>query len=74
MQKHECPGQCGQVWEVYEVEDRQDDEAEFTIYATRTIPDGRFPVQQGQDFFEQDICPTCEAALEELVLDPPLRR
>ncbi len=64
MTRHECSGGCGQVWEVFPVEDRDEDAAEFTIYATRTIPDGRFPVEEGASFYEADVCPTCEAPLD----------
>ncbi len=67
MNKRECSGHCGQVWEIFEVEDREQDEALFTIYATRTIDRGRFPVEAGASFYEDDFCPTCEHPLTEVL-------
>lgn len=65
----EC--ECKQIWDVYEVEERQRGEAEFTLYATVEIEGD---VRAGESFFEGDRCPTCGQSLGVLAVADALAR
>ena len=65
---------CLQVWDVFEVEDPEPEEAEFSLYATVELDNRKFPgashyVEEGMRFYEGDLCPTCQFPLEKVVRD-----
>lgn len=69
---------CKQFWEVFPNEGREEGEAFYSLYTTKAMDIIEYPgehrrsVEEGERYYEDDLCPICREPLERITDELPL--